>query len=227
MYISHPPMTINELMDNALFLKGKTISYLASLKGVIPPKSLYRDKGWIGQLIEWHLGADAANLAKPDFTNLNIELKTLPFNQKMVPKESTFICSAPADIDALTETWLTSVVRSKLHKILWIPIEANPLIPISERRVGQAKLWTLTPDFDELFRQDWEELTSMLHLGEADILSAKYGNYLQIRPKAAHSKILTKLYNQAGESMYTVPKGFYLRRAFTQTLFQEHADEIF
>ena len=58
----------------------------------------------------------------------------------------------------------------------------------------------------------------MLALGYGQNLSAKFGTYLHIRPKAANSKVLIDYITQDGISTKIVPKGFYLRPSFTQQI---------
>jgi len=217
-----PPQTEQELLDRCLLLSGKQLSELALEYQHPIPSSLHQSKGFIGQLIECVLGASAANLPEPDFQNLGIELKTLPLNADGSPRESTYVCTAPLNLRAEIEYWEISRVRKKLAQILWVPIEADPLIPLAERRIGTPLLWRLTPSLETILRQDWEELTQMLHLGQTAHLSAKIGTYLQIRPKAAHSRILYPSINEYGEEIFLNPKGFYLRSQFTEKILSEN-----
>ncbi|HQW57955.1 MAG TPA: MutH/Sau3AI family endonuclease, partial [Gammaproteobacteria bacterium] len=103
---------------------------------------------------------------------------------------------------------------------LWVPVEADPKIPLPDRCIGNAQLWSPDQHTETTLRQDWSELTHMLHLGQIDNLSAKIGTYLQIRPKAAHSRILNPGINEHGEEILINPKGFYLRTSLTQKILQ-------
>jgi len=215
-----PPQSITELLERAHKIQGLSLQQLAEEKGESTPKTLLRHKGWIGQLLEWHLGANAGSASEPDFINLGIELKTLPVNKNLLPKESTFICSAPHGLNALHQNWETCTVRRKMQRMLWVPVEACPFIPIAERKVLLPILWTMNGPNEAILKQDWEELTEMLHLGQHESLSAALGTYLQIRPKAAHSRILTAMINEKGDISATVPKGFYLRCQFTKKILE-------
>jgi len=217
-----PPQSESELLQRCHALTTKTLGELAYALQKELPKNLTKAKGFIGQLIESALGASANNQPEPDFPNLGIELKTLPLNAHGLPKESTYVCTAPLGIQAEMEYWQTSRVRNKLAKVLWVPIEADPNIPLNERRIGTPLLWHLDPQTEIILRQDWEELSHSLHLGQTENLSAKIGIYLQIRPKAAHSRILNRKINEDSEEIWINPKGFYLRTAFTQKILAEH-----
>lgn len=232
------PKTQEELLERCQTLAGKTLGELCHHSPFLLPKTLLKDKGWAGQLIEWVLGANAHHLPLPDFVHLGIELKTVPINAHGVPQESTYVCTAPITLSASLETWETSRVRQKLMSVLWVPIEADPEIALGERRVGTPILWSPSGDMEAILKQDWEELTEMLLLGEVDKISARFGTYLHIRPKAAHSRILNKIFIDEGMGMnmgigmdtdmgrgntqygLSCPKGFYLRTTFTKKILQ-------
>jgi len=215
-----PPNSEQELLDRCRTITGKTILELANIFNQKIPTTLHQAKGWIGTLIEWHLGADSANKSQPDFSNLGIELKTLPLNAQYQPQESTYICTA--SLNPNLEVWRTSRVYKKLAHVLWVPIEASSQIPIPKRRIGTPILWKPCPKIETILKQDWEELTEILQLGQIAKLSAKQGTYLQIRPKAAHSHILTSTLDEQGEVILTGPKGFYLRSVFTKIILANH-----
>lgn len=217
-----PPESETELLSRCHKLSGITFSALAARYHQTLPPSLTQAKGLIGQLLEYALGASAGNQPEPDFPNLGVELKTMPIDCNGRPRESTYVCTAPINLKAEIEIWENSRVRNKLKRVLWIPVEAEPEIPLMERRIGIAQLWSPDPTTEAILRQDWEELTLMLHLGQTDNLSAKIGTYLQIRPKAAHSRILNPGINEHGEEILINPKGFYLRTALTQKILVEH-----
>lgn len=211
--------SIKELLHLCDQIAGITILELASLLNTTSPKSLNNNKGWIGQLLEKYLGAKSGNLPITDFPHLGIELKTIPVNSKTLqPLESTFICTAPLNQPNIN--WESSVVKLKLSHILWIPIEeCLPNINFTKRRIGKAFLWQPKPQELAILKQDWQELTELIQLGNIKLLSAKYGRYLQIRPKALNcKKNLSNYITSDGESIKTVARGFYLRTNFTKTI---------
>jgi DNA mismatch repair protein MutH len=222
MSIKSPPQNELELMTNANELAGKTLAEIAEIHEITLPKNLLQAKGFVGQVIELHLGANSDNKPEPDFQHLGIELKTLPLNKKLQPKESTYVCTAPLSLDAALETWETSRLRKKLLKVLWVPIEADDSINLADRKIGSPFLMSLDPTHEKILREDWEELMEMLHLGRITELSAHQGVYLQIRPKAAHSQILIPALNDEGEKNWVGPKGFYLRTQFTSELLKRY-----
>lgn len=208
-----PPNTEAELLDRAAAWAGQTIGHL---KNTADPKESSH-KGSVGQWFEKVLGADANNTSRPDFTTLNIELKTLPIGHNGTPRESTFV-TAISLTQINQETWEKSSVYRKLKRVLWIPIEGDPNTPLLQRRIGQAFLWSPNPEQMTALQSDWQYLANRIVLGQLETISAKEGNYLQIRPKAANGKSLTWGINEQGEKVQTLPRGFYLRAGFTAQL---------
>ena len=215
-----PPQTQTELLSRSYQLAGKTLGYIASEMGEKIPTSLNFAKGWIGQLIEKTLGANAVNLDQPDFIDLGIELKTLPISPAGLPCESTYICSA--SIPNREAEWKQSRVYRKMAKILWVPIETQPGITLSQARIGMPLLWSPSILIEQQLCQDWEELTELINLGHFEKLSAHVGQYLQIRPKAPNAKTFIQVIDNQGQSISIVPKGFYVRSILTRQILVEH-----
>jgi DNA mismatch repair protein MutH len=216
-----PPTSETDLLQRANAIAGLTLGQLAAQHGqAVPPNQLYA-KGWIGQLLETALGATAASLSEPDFQTLGIELKTIPVSHAGLPRESTYVCTVQLR-DIHLQTWHTSNVWRKLARVLWIPIEAEPTITIGDRRIGMPLLWSPNAEQEGLLRQDWEELTDLISTGQLHTITARYGKYLQIRPKAAHAGILCDSISETGEITQTLPRGFYLRTRFTASLLKTY-----
>jgi DNA mismatch repair protein MutH len=216
-----PPQDIEELLTRARAIAGCSLSSLASLHNLRTPADLRQAKGWAGQLLEQILGADAASLAEPDFRGLGIELKTLPILANGQPKESTYVCTVPLQSNGQTQ-WQHAWVRRKLQRVLWIPVEAEPSIPLAQRRIGSALLWQPSARQQAILQQDWEEHMELIQLGRIDEISAHQGTYLQIRPKAADHSALCDATDAEGNRIQTLPRGFYLRSQFTAEILTEH-----
>lgn len=216
-----PPKSEKELLERARLLAGLTLADLAIKFNQPVPKDPLHAKGWIGQLIEVALGATASSLAEPDFQLIGIELKTLPLTNSGKPKESTYVCTVPLT-QLHEEEWQTCWLKRKLQRVLWLPLEADKRIPIAERHIGNAILWSPSDAQTEQLQQDWEELMELVCLGKLDQISSHMGRYLQIRPKGANAKSLTTTLDEEGNTIQTLPRGFYLRPDFTQKIIQVH-----
>ena len=212
-----PPQSQAELLLRCEQLSGKTLGQIAAELKLKVPKDLTRHKGWVGMLMEAYLGADAGSQAEPDFIGLDIEMKTLPLNALSEPKESTYICTVSLSQNGQL-TWEESWVKRKLSHVLWLPIEADPEIPLAERYVGNSWLWKPSDEQNSVLKSDWEELMDRVVLGEQTEITAKEGEYMQIRPKGANSHSMVKGISAHGETELINSKGFYLRTRFTKKL---------
>ena len=175
------PTSEQELLIRARLLAGQSLGELAAQASRTVPQDLKRDKGWVGQLIEWHLGASAGSKPVPDFENLGIELKTIPISHQGTPLESTFVCVAPL-IGLHGLQWQQSHICHKLKKVLWVPVEGERDIPLAERCIGNPLLWTPSEIEEQQLRHDWEELMDLIVLGHIEQITARYGEVLQLRP---------------------------------------------
>lgn len=219
--LSSPPDSEAQLMAQAQRLAGYSLGELARLAGLPIPQDLKRDKGWIGLLLEVWLGASAGSKPEQDFAALGVELKTIPVDSQGKPLETTFVCVAPLTGNTGI-TWETSHVKHKLNRVLWVPVEGDRAIPLAERRIGSPLIWSPDEEEDRQLRLDWEELMDMIVLGQVERITARHGEVLQLRPKAANSKALTEAIGIHGEPILTLPRGFYLKKNFTGALLARH-----
>jgi len=216
-----PPLSEEELLERTRAIAGLPLGTLAGHCGAPVPGDLRRQKGWVGQLLELALGADAQSLAEPDFRAIGVEMKTLPLDARGKPRESTYVCTVPLE-EGLEANWESTWIRRKLARVLWVPVEADAKIPLAERRIGTAILWSPNEEEEALLRQDWEELSEMICMGELEQISARRGTVLQIRPKAANSRVRCRSVGAGGEAIVTNPRGYYLRPAFTRQILERH-----
>jgi DNA mismatch repair protein MutH len=216
-----PPKDEDELLVRAQALAGFSLGELATLAGVAIPANLKRDKGWVGMLLELFLGASAGSKPEQDFPQLGIELKTIPIDEQGRPLETTFVCVAPLTGNSGV-SWHTSHVRHKLTRVLWIPVEGSRQLPLAGRRIGSPLLWSPSAEEEQLLRRDWEELMDLIVLGHVESVTARHGEVLQLRPKAANSKALTEAIGEHGQPIMTLPRGFYLKKDFTRQLLARH-----
>lgn len=208
-------------MSRAAELAGRDLGEVARSLGLEPPADLRRHKGWVGNLLERALGADAASRDEPDFRALGVELKTVPVSAAGTPRESTFVCSITLDEMAGAE-WERSRVRRKLSKVLWVPIEADRRLDLAARHVGSPLLWQPSAEEESDLRFDWDELAGVIGRGDVEALTGHLGRFLQVRPKAATSRSRRIGLDRDGARFAALPRGFYLRAAFTGRLLRRH-----
>ena len=214
--MSAPPRSEAELIDRARALAGRRVDDLAASLGLALPASTRAGKGFVGQLLERALGATAGSLSEPDFQHIGVEMKTIPVAADGRPLESTYVCTVR--LDGPAGRFEDSAVAHKLARVLWVPVEGERAIPVADRRVGSAVLWSPSPDQLAILRADFEELMEMVALGRVDEVDARHGVALQLRPKAADSRARRAGVGRDGERTRTLPRGFYLRTSFTADL---------
>ena len=217
------PQTLEQLLSQAQSIAGLTFGELADELHIPVPPDLKRDKGWVGMLLERAFGATAGSKAEQDFSHLGVELKTLPINAEGYPLETTFVSLAPL-VQNSGVKWENSHVRHKLSCVLWMPIEGSRHIPLRERHIGAPILWKPTAEQERQLKQDWEELMDLIVLGKLDQITARIGEVMQLRPKGANSRAVTKGIGKNGEIIDTLPLGFYLRKEFTAKILKAFLD---
>ncbi|WP_100656236.1 DNA mismatch repair endonuclease MutH [Alteromonas flava] len=215
-----PPQNIEDLIKRANQLAGLTLGDLAALANIAVPANFQRQKGWSGQLLELWLGATAGSRPQHDFPELGVELKTLPIDHAGRPAETTYVCYAPL-LGQEGVNWETSSVYHKLRTVLWIPIDGERSIPPSDRMVGSPILWQPNAAQSSQLKADWEEIMERISLGAVESITARLGEVLQLRPKAADGSQTTAAIGPNGALIQTRPRGFYLRKAFTQEILQQ------
>ena len=210
-----PPDSELELLDRARAISGRTLAELARAAELDVPADLRRAKGFVGQLVERALGATSSSRAGPDFQTLGIELKTLPLDAGGRPVESTFVCTIPlARVGDLE--WEDSPVRAKLRRVLFVPVEGERERAVALRRIGEPFIWSPSAEEEADLKFDWDELSGRIGRGDVESITGHLGRWLQVRPKAADSRARGLARDADGVAFSALPRGFYLRAAFTE-----------
>ena len=203
------------LLAHARALVGVTLAELADGLGLPVPAGRVRTKGWSGQIIERELGAGDGPGRGQDFATLGIELKTVPVDRNLVPRESTAVCQIDPIMIA-GESWETSYLRQKLSQVLWVGLEVpNHAGSVGDRRVVTVRLWTPSPEEQALLRADFELFVrAYFRRGRGAAITGHQGQVLQVRPKGRNAADRRQAFGPAGEPTKIGKCGFYLRPAF-------------
>ncbi len=212
-----PPRHESELLARAHALFGCSVEDSGSAARDARRGDGVHTKGKVGELVERALGATGGSRATWDFPELRVELKTIPVDARGLPRESTFVCAVSL-LDADRAEWETSWVRAKLARVLWIPIETRA---DGSRTIAEARLWSPSSEQQRVLAADFDEILGRIGVGDVEGVSARIGRWLQLRPKAAHGRVRTLAPGDEGETLSTVPRGFYLRARFTGAILRD------
>ena len=216
-YQASPPQNTEQLKERLFSIMGKSLSELATFAKIALPVSPVHGKGFQGELIERLLGASAPGLPIPDFPNLGIELKTVPVSADFKVLESTFFCSAPLN-EMRVRRFEESILFHKISRVLFVFFVAPRDFAYEKRYVAGFRFWSPSKEDLAVIRQDYDELMEKVSLGLVEEISARNGNVIQMRPKAANGQALTDCVGPAGTMIKVRPRGFYMRRIFMQNL---------
>jgi DNA mismatch repair protein MutH len=201
-----------ELIARAIALSGRTIEEVASARGLPLPTSGH--KGYVGALIERALDLTPHAGPGPDVPALGLEVKTTPIDRRGAPRESTFVGMVPRE--GLDRGWAESATRAKLARVLFVPVEAEG--PLLARRIGSAFVWQPSPREEAALAADWDELTGLLRAHGQEHISARHGQVMQVRPKAARASSRWRAVDEDGAPIQALPRAFYLRRSFVASI---------
>ncbi|HEY4187169.1 MAG TPA: MutH/Sau3AI family endonuclease [Polyangia bacterium] len=206
------------LLAHARALIGVELGELADQLGLSVPLGAARTKGWAGQVIEHELGVETNGARGPDFAALAVELKTVPVDEQLVPRESTAVCQIDP-IAIAGESWLTSYARRKLARVLFVALETRPGASVAERRVTAVRLWSPTRREDDLLRADFELFVrDYFRRGRSEAITGHLGQVLQVRPKGRNAADQRNGYDETGRPTRVGKCGFYLRPGFVASI---------
>lgn len=210
------------LLAHARALVGVELGELADQLGLpepVGPDGPRRSKGWAGQVIERELGVETGGGAGPDFASLGLELKTVPVDEDLGPRESTAVCQIDP-VAIAGESWETSAARRKLARVLFVALHVPPgARSVGQRRVAAVRLWSPAPAEEALLRADFELFSrEYFRRGRTDAITGHLGRVLQVRPKGRNAADRRDAFDEAGQPIRVGKCGFYLRAPFVASI---------
>ncbi len=213
------PESLAALLAHARALVGVDLGEIADGLGLPVPAGQVRTKGWSGQILERELGVEAGGVRGPDFAALGIELKTVPVDPDLTPRESTAVCQIDP-IAIAAESWETSYVREKLRRVLFVALEIPPDDEsVGARRVAAVRLWSPDAGEERALRADFELFVrGYFRRGRTSEITGHLGEVMQVRPKGKNARDLRDGYDAAGNPTRVGKCGFYLRPSFVSAI---------
>ena len=222
-----PDAALAALLAHARALVGVRLGDLADDLGLPVPTGGLRTKGWAGQIIEHELGVETGGARGPDFAALAIELKTVPVDAQLGPRESTAVCQIDP-VAIAGESWETSYARRKLARVLFVALEVPPdARSPADRSVAAVRLWSPSADEDTLLRADFTMFVrDFFRRGRAAAITGQLGHVLQVRPKGRNAADQRDGYDERGQPVRVGKHGFYLRPAFVASILRAAAGPL-
>ncbi len=150
-------------------------------------KKIKNDKGIIGKIIENIFQIKNKNDSDADWNDIGLELKTIPLNKKLNPKELTKICIIKKN--NIKVNWEKSQVYKKIKNILWIPYEGSVKIAISKKRILIPFIYTLTNKEEKIIKNEWEIIIESFLFCNNNNFFIKEGEFLKLNKNKKKSYI--------------------------------------
>ena len=212
-------VTMEALLAHARALVGAQLGEIAEGLGLPVPPGNVRTKGWPGQILERELGVEAGGVRGPDFAALGVELKTVPVDGDLSPRESTAVCQIdPVAIAA--DSWESSYVREKLRRVLFVALEVPPHdASVGARSVAAVRLWSPDVREERVLRDDFDLFVrGYFRRGRVADITGHLGQVMQVRPKGRNAADVRDGYDPAGNPIRVPKCGFYLRPHFVAAI---------
>jgi len=191
-----------------------------------------KDKGDIGNLIqEYWYGIKRNSISEPDFTKEGIELKMVPVvRYKIKNKVNEYRIKERTKITSINyktiihEKWLTSSVKKKINKILFVF-----MIDDNSDKDDLMIVDFLLYEFDNrsildksVIKSDWERFNSYVLESQVDLISEINFEYLS--PSTSGN---SKLVSLPFTSIKIKERSFSFKPSYTRTLLNEHRGTIY
>lgn len=203
-------MNRNEATEKLREIIGEDLVNLAEEYGITLFKGGKKNKGWVGHIVERHLGLPINSLQSPDFGDW--ELKTISMKKLksglIVPKETMAITMINSG-HVISNDFKNSHLKQKLDKLLII---SRIWYATTEPKSELLKAFQFNiEDNRELYVEieaDYEETRECLRTKGFSCLTGKMGKWIQPRTKGQGNGA-------------PITRAFYARTSFLKKILQE------
>ena len=214
--------SLESIVHYAKRLEGTTLRQACRLDRLEDPHSR---RGSFGNAVEkYYFHYEINSDAEPDFKEVETELKTTPLKLK---KNGTYsakerlVISMINYMSVVDETWETSSLQKKLHKILLIAYQYDKELNPVDYLVKLVELWGIPPEDVPTFRKDWDIVVGKIRAGHAHELSGSDTLYLEAATKSATSKNRTK---QPFSEVMAKPRAWAIKPSYMTAVFNGMLD---
>jgi DNA mismatch repair protein MutH len=141
------------------------------------------NKGWAGQTIERHLGAELNSRQQPDFHGWELKGVALTFDETGAPRaKETMAITMFSPSDVIATPFAQSHLRRKLRRMLVVGWVAETTT-VGSAVIVCAEPFNLAPQVERLVRADYELIRGLLRVYGPSAVSGRIGEWVQARPK--------------------------------------------
>lgn len=200
------------------------------LKEIDRTNKLSTGKGAIGSIIEESgFGFRINNESSPDFKDVGVELKTIPFirTKQGIKAKERLVCNIINYMEEYKHTFESSSFWKKCRTMLLVPYEYKKGIPKGELTIAAAALFNFPDDDLAIIKQDWYKIIEKIKNGKAHEISEGDTTYLGACTKGKNSHTLRK---QPFSNIMAKQRAFALKQSYVTYIlnnyvFGDTADE--
>lgn len=203
-------------------LEGTTLRNACHIDALTDP---HVRRGAFGNAVEQYFFHYAPNSkSAPDFEEVGTELKTTPLKRRKnggYSAKERLVISMINYMKVVDETWESSSLLKKLHKILLIAYQYDKDLNPVDYLVKLVELWHIPPEDVPTFKKDWDTVVGKIRTGHAHELSGSDTLYLEAATKASSSKARTP---QPYSAIPAKPRAWALKSSYMTATFNHLLD---
>lgn len=185
--------SVESILRYARQLEGTTLRDACEIDEIANPK---KRRGSFGNALEkYYFHYDINSRPEADFAEADTELKSTPLRKKKNGEFSAkerLVISKINYMTVVDETWETSSLQKKLHKILLVAYEYDPDTNPIDYLIKVVDLWGVPASDVPVFKHDWDTVVEKVRNGKAHELSGSDTLYLEAATKGATGKDRTR-----------------------------------
>ena len=214
--------SLESILNYAKRLEGTTLRDACEIDDIEDP---HARRGSFGNAVErYYFHYQINSDAEPDFKTVETELKTTPLKLKKNGSYSAkerLVISMINYMSVVDETWETSSLQKKLHKLLLIAYQYDKNLNPVDYLIKLVELWGVPPEDVPTFKRDWDTVVNKIRAGHAHELSGSDTLYLEAATKAATSKNRTK---QPFSTIPAKPRAWAIKPSYMTAVFNGMLD---
>lgn len=183
---------------------------------------LQTGKGAVGTVMEeGYFGYKPNSNSKPDFENLNVELKVTPFirNSRGIRSKERLVCNIIDYMTEFKETFETSSFMKKCGTILLMLYEYVAGVSKDQYCIDEVALFSFPEEDLLIIKDDWLKIITKVREGRAHEISESDTLYLGACTKGANSNSLR---HQPNSEIMAMQRAYSLKTSYMTYILREY-----